>query len=947
MKRFSTLIVLVLLCVVAWAQQISEEQARERALRYLTNNSSSKARGLEGIADRKITTVKVDAKGIYAFNMEGGGYVVASGDSRALPVLGYSTTGSIDWEQMPANMRAWLKNYDKAIASLGDTKDFVNGISKSREETRAARAVIKPLIKSHWDQAEPYWNKIPLYAGANPEWEGANSYTGCVATAMAQIMNYYQWPKAACKAIPAYDITTAYENNEKVWHIDALPAVTFDWDNMLNDYFVYSSDFKATTAQLDAVATLMRYCGQSIYMYYTPESSGSDHQQVVEALVKYFGYKNSVSSEKRIYYTIDGWEDLIYSELAKGKPVQYGGSSDDGGHSFICDGYDGNGFFHINWGWSGGGDDYFSLAVLNPYNNISAGAGTSGIGFSIDHDAIIGVEPDTDGTSSQQVKPQAYLDMNLPISVLAPDTVEFHYNFVSFSYGDDEVRIDFALGAIDADGALTPIFYGDKGDSIVYNFAGNYHDVIVDSTAFESGQTMRLYPMVKFRNIPGADWQMLGSTEFNVLAGRMKNGRFFLYRELPELEIKKMEITKGIGLIGMRNDLTVTIHNASNIESTVPLYLVPYYFGKVKLEDVTEDTPYSEGEAMLVGSYLRAAKDTQVTYSFKPMASGTVYLVLYTPDGIPLADHVIEVDNTAGSYDDFLVNESYAEMTDAYVGDYESVTPSGTDLQLGHAVYHVSIADNTEANIPNVKPVDNTSFYACISDANEENITEVYMEKEAVDYLNGLYANAGDGNYKFTYDLPLEIRRGGDYYVWSYFSSDIGDDEVSSVGHYDSFTVEDEPSIRVVGKTALASGESLDLKVHLNTGYPYDPDLFAGNKKVTYAINFVKADGTLLEVASQSLPMSFDNLNKYLASVDTLTIKGELSDGTYVLRITTDVNELGPRDINITVGATGIAGVLSDDQKNNVYTDLKGVRINSRPIRKGIYIRNGRKEVVK
>lgn len=946
MKRFLSLIVLVLLTVVAWAQQISEEQALERAWLYLTNNSSSKARGLEGIADRKTTTAKVDAKGIYVFNVEGGGYVVASGDSRALPVLGYSTTGFIDWEQMPANMRAWLKNYDKAIASLGDTKDFVDGISKSREKTRAARAVIKPLIKSHWDQAEPYWNKIPLYAGANPEWEGANSYTGCVATAMAQIMNYYQWPKAACKAIPAYDIQTAYENEEKVWHIDALPAVTFDWANMLDDYYA-NRDIQGTAAQQDAVATLMRYCGQSIYMYYTPEFSGSDHQQVVEALVKYFGYKNSVCSKKRIFYTIDGWEDLIYNELAKGKPVQYGGDSDDGGHSFICDGYDGNGFFHINWGWSGYSDNYFSLAVLNPYNNTSAGAGSSGIGFSINQDAIIGVEPDTDGTSSQQVTPQAYLDMNLPISVLAPDTVEFHYNFVSFSYGDDEVRIDFALGAIDADGALTPIFYGDKGDSIVYNFAGNYHDVIVDSTAFESGQTMRLYPMVKFRNIPGADWQMLGSTEFNVLAGRMKNGRFFLYRELPELEIKKMEITKGIGLIGMRNDLTVTIHNASNIESTVPLYLVPYYYGKVKLEDITEETPFSEGEAMLVGCFLRAAKDTQVTYSFKPMGSGLVYLVLYTADGTALADYAIEVSDVVGSYDDFLVNESYAEMTDAYVGDYEPVAPSGTDLQLGHAVYHVSIADNTEANIPDVKPVDNTSFYACISDASEENFTEIYMEKEAVDYLNGLYANAGDGNYKFTYDLPLEIRRGGEYYVWSYFNSYIGEDEESCVGQYQSFTVEDDPSIRVVGKTALASEEPLDLEVHLNTGYPFDPDLYAGDKKVTYTLNYVKADGTLVEIASQSVPISFDNTEGNMAGVDTLRINGKFSDGTYVLRITTDVNELGPRDINITVGATGIAGVLSDDPKDNVYTDLKGVRMNSRPNRKGVYIHNGRKEVVK
>ena len=183
--------------------------------------------------------------------------------------------------------------------------------------------------------------------------------------------------------------------------------------------------------------------------------------------------------------------------------------------------------------------------------------------------------------------------------------------------------------------------------------------------------------------------------------------------------------------------------------------------------------------------------------------------------------------------------------------------------------------------------------------------------------------------------------------MWSYFNSYIGEDEESSVGQYQSFTVEDDPSIRVVGKTALASEEPLDLKVHLNTGYPFDPDLYAGDKKVTYTLNYVKADGTMVEIASQSVPISFDNTEGNMAGVDTLRINGKFSDGAYVLRITTDVNELGPRDINITVGATGIAGVLSDDPKDNVYTDLKGVRMNSRPIRKGIYIRNGRKEVVR
>ena len=947
MKRSLSFVVLMLLAVGAWAQQISEEQARERALQYLNNNGSAKARGMAAVS-RKTTTAKVGAKSIYAFNMEGGGYVIASGDSRALPVLGYSDKGTIDWEQLPDNMRAWLKQYDEAIASLGDSQDFNDGNSKQGLKTRAPKAAIDPLIKTRWDQDAPYWNKTPLYDGANPNWQGLHSPTGCVATVMAQIMNFYQWPKAACKPIPEYAYSTAYENEEKIVHIDALPATTFDWDNMLDQYIV-DKKVVGTEVQQDAVATLMRYCGQSCYMYYTPDNSFSDHQQVVEALVKYFGYKNTARFLKRIQYSIDDWEDLVYSELATGHPVQYGGLSDNGGHSFICDGYDGNGLFHINWGWSGGDDGFFSLAVLNPYNNSSTGSGSSGIGFSISEDMIVGVEPDTDGSSPQLVTPCASLDEYYPIGIFAADSVYFQYNFTSFTYGEEEVCVDFAMGTVDADGVLTPVFMGDPADSLVSS--ENYCVVCIDSTAFEPGQHLRLYPMVKFRSIPGADWQLLGAKEFNVMAGRMNNGRFFLYREVPELEITKAEFTKGTGRIGVRNDLTLTIRNKSDIESTVPLYLVPLYFGDVKPEDITEDTPYSQGDAMVVGAFIRAAQATKLTYCFKPLASGVIYMILCMPDGTPLDGTVIEVSTVVGSYNDSLKNESYVEMTDAYTSTSQTVAPSGDGLQLGHAVYHVDIVDNTEANIPNAQPSDKVYFYACISDVNNENFSEIKLEQEAVDYLKNLPAKAGDGSYALTYDLPLDIRRGGIYYVTSYFNEWLDKDKknsLSSAYSKETFIVNDDPSIRVEGDTILASGQPLELKVLLNSGYPYDPSAYTGNQKLSYTLYFVGADGSLTEMGTQSVKFSLDNGDEKMAAVDTVRMKGEFSDGSYLIRVSTDVSALGTRDIHITVGGTGIVPIVATDpNRKDVYTDLNGIRMNSRPNRKGIYIRNGRKELVR
>ena len=786
MKRQLLLLLLVLMTAGVWAQQISEEQARDRALKFLTDSHAAKTRGLNVGMDRKTVTAKTGAKSIYAFNLDGGGFVIASGDSRTLPVLGYSATGSIDWDRMPDNMRAWLKSYDQAMATLGNTKEFADGVSRHGQKTRAPREAIAPLLKTQWNQLEPYWNDTPPYDGANPDWKGQPSQTGCAATAMAMVMNYYQWPKEACTEIPAYDLTTAHENVEKVWHIDALPPTTFDWDNMLDNY-VTPEGIIGTPEQQKAVAKLMRYCGQGVRMKYSPVSSSANLQSVVEALVKYFGYQNTVQDRHRMYYSIDGWEDLIYSELTNGRPVVYGGSREEDRHFFVCDGYDGNGLFHINWGWGGYLDAYFSLSVLNPYDTPGTGASSSGIGFSINHEALIGLQPDKDGTSAKTVKPFTHLDIGIPVNVLEPDSVRFCYFFLSDSYGKEEVRADHAIGTRADDGTLTPVFMGNAADSIVKNDDYNFKYVKVDSTAFQPGEWMVLYPMVRFRNIPGCDWQMLGSEEYRVMAGRTTGGQFFLIKEKPNLEITKAEFTKGPGRMGMRNDLTLTIRNKSERESTMPLLLVPRYFGKVKPADITRETPYSEGESIAAGAYLRAGQDTEVTFCFKPMASGTVGLLLALPDATPLTDCFIEVSDTIGSYDDYLVNQSTYE------------------LLPGQIAYHVSIADKPEAIVPQGVPADNIYLYVCIADDNFEFTQVARLRQEAIDYLTALPEKAGDGNYKLTTELTLDVPRSGYYTVVSCFVDKLkenatADDIIYSVAQEERFYFDLETGIVSVSR---------------------------------------------------------------------------------------------------------------------------------------------------
>ena len=952
MRRLLSLLGLALLAISVWAQQISEQQAKDRVLQFFNNSTQGNARGLAA-RSLQLDAAEVEVQSIYAFNVVGGGYVIASGDSRALPVLGYSDSGSIDWADLPDNMRAWLKSYDKAMKTLGKHTDFVDGICKrDKAMTRAAKAAIAPLVKTNWDQEEPYWNECPLYDGADPNLLGERCYTGCVATAMAQVMNYHQWPKTACQEIPAYDTKTAYQNQEKVWHLDALPSTTFDWDNMLNTY-EDRRQIIGTAVQQQAVATLMRYCGQSVYMNYSPEFSGSDHQQVAEALIKYFGYDPAIHVAYRVWYNIDEWENLIYDELAEGRPVQYGGSSEDSGHSFVCDGYDGGGLFHMNWGWGSTSDGYFSLSVVNPYNNTSAGSGLGGIGYCMSQDAVVGVKPAAEGSVITAILPAIRADEQEPLGVIAADSVYFKYLFETYTY--DDVHIDYAFGTCDEDGTLTPLFIGDDSDSYVYNSSYNVHYVKIDSTStvFENGKALQLVPMVRLRTIPGCDWQLVSAAFNHVVAGRMDNGQFFLYKEVPDLVVKKAEVTKGLGRMGMRNDVTLTVENRSDFDCSMPLALVPSYYGKVAADEITEDTPASEGDPLWCGAYIRAGETAEVTYCLEPLNCGSVGVALFTPDGYSYGEAIVSIQDTYGSYNDFVINESDITVEDVYTGDYQTEDYlEGDELRPGHYVYNVCLSDNPETTIPDGKPADNVLLYAAISDVYKHNESKIYYEKneELKAYLSGLYSKGGDGSYKLTYELPIDIKRGGYYYIWSYiieFLDDKNKEYIQSCYQYEEFPVYDDPSIRVKGDTIVGSGQQIILEIELNTGYPYDLAAFTGNEQGHYTLYSLADDGTMTESGSYNWDLGFVNGLEYLAASTTMKLESKLPDGHYVVHISSDWEPLGTRDINLYVGETTSLGKVVREVPEDTYTDLQGRRLDRRPTRKGIYIKDGRKVVVK
>lgn len=317
----------------------------------------------------------------YVFaNGEDKGFTIVSGDDRMPEVVGYSAQGTYDPDHLPANYVDFMKAYQETVEALlkGDAQ-VSGGLAEARQwrAERAGTAAVAPLLGGiKWNQRAPYNNMCPLYDGTN------RSVTGCVATAMAQVMMYYQYPKELKATIKDY-ITQTYG----IQIPEISSGATYDWDNMLPDY----SKTDYTSAQEDAVAKLMYHCGAAVQMNYGP-SSGANVTPAI--LATYFGYDADLMQDlTRTCFTLQQWMKLIDNELKAKRPILYSGKSSGGGHEFVCDGSDGKGLYHINWGWGGYQDGYFDLTILQPQKG-GAGSGSAVDGYNRDCSMIIGIAPD-------------------------------------------------------------------------------------------------------------------------------------------------------------------------------------------------------------------------------------------------------------------------------------------------------------------------------------------------------------------------------------------------------------------------------------------------------------------------------------------------------------------------------------------------------------------------
>ena len=404
MKRILLSVVLASFFAVGTnAESVSSSDAYNTAQQYLLSKGKILSRSKTPYRSVRRVKGQPESAYYYVFNADGGnGYVIVSGDDRTPEILGYVENGSFDAENIPDNMKSWLQLYADQIKFLVDNNITVNKkAQRARALAQSTRRSVPELLTTRWNQGRPYNITCPNYYLEDDEKESSplplksGPATGCTATAMAQVMNFYKFPEKTKAVIPGYSITYYSKTNgsSKTVTQKAIARNTrIDWDNMRDTY--NWEDGHVANAQDSAVANLMHMCGQAVNMHYGP-SSGANFS--AEAYINYFGFDNSAYIGERGDYSIDDWFNLIYNEIAQGYPVLFSGFSSGGGHAFVLDGFDGDQLFHLNWGWGGGSNGWFLVSILNPGDNSGIGASSSSDGYSMGQRALFNLRlPDDD-----------------------------------------------------------------------------------------------------------------------------------------------------------------------------------------------------------------------------------------------------------------------------------------------------------------------------------------------------------------------------------------------------------------------------------------------------------------------------------------------------------------------------------------------------------------------
>ena len=437
---------------VQQAKKIAQQHALKMGIALQPDDLAQKA-----VKARKIAAApgaQPTADSYYVFeNGDDRGFTIVSGDDRLPDIVGYSLTGSYDMGRQPDGFVYYMRTFEELAQRLAQGDDHALSTVREAEALRASsyqQPIVTPLLGDiKWNQGWPFNAFVPMFDGTNL------SATGCVATAMAQVMMYHRWPDVLKADIPAYTTETYNLNVEGI-----AAGEKINWDNMLPQYL----EGQYYDENVEAVSKLMLMCGAAVSMDYGP-SSGA--WVSAYTMTHFFGYDpHTTMTVSRAGVTLEQWVDAIDNDLQAQRPILYCGFSSDVGHQFVLDGADGRGLYHVNWGWGGYQDGYFDISILNPEKG-GTGSGMAADGYNRVNSMIIGLQkdngiidtdlPDFPILSVDKWSDNAHFNISTTrANAQQPFTCDVRMTFGNIS-SDDVLGVSMAFGVKDAQGQLVPI----------------------------------------------------------------------------------------------------------------------------------------------------------------------------------------------------------------------------------------------------------------------------------------------------------------------------------------------------------------------------------------------------------------------------------------------------------------------------------------------------------
>ncbi|MCD8387346.1 MAG: C10 family peptidase [Bacteroidales bacterium] len=580
------------------AAVLTPEQALERAM----GPSAATVRALSQAKQQPqlLFTASCDEQAAaYVFGNGDNGYVVLSADDAALPVLGFSDSGTFDPAQMPDAMRYWLDMYATEIAYAR-----ANGYAAASASRANDWAAISPLCSTLWDQGEPYNDLCPSS-------NGVHAYTGCVATAMAQMMKYHQYPSVGTGTLTNTSLSQTTIVN--------LADYPFQWDQMLNSY-----GRNATEAQKNAVAELMLCCGMSVDMNYGLDSSGTTTNVMPTALINNFNYDKNCHLMTRDYYTATEWETAVYNEIKNVGPVVYAGvTANSEGHCFIADGYK-DGYFHFNWGWGGVSDGYYLLTALDPINQGFGGATQASDGFNYSQRIVINAKAPVEGSDYyyEMYAPYGFSISKVQLGFGMPLTLSGGF------YNGSTVPVSGTLGiwAVDSNGNKQYI-QGRTIEDLPLNSGFSSYDVMLPWDMADG--TYTISPAWCSKDLVYNDILMpiTGITSYTMVV-KDKLATFTANTKSPAITITNVAQVTNPWYSNMSGEISMTLNNNSDGEYLNEIMGV-LYLGEDEAESGLE--PYIEGAETMVDVPAGTSIDFVYKTSFSGMSAGDYIFVMVDP----------------------------------------------------------------------------------------------------------------------------------------------------------------------------------------------------------------------------------------------------------------------------------------------------------------------------